>query len=123
MSLAQESTSTTVMTEKIKAHSLNTKRSESQPSESKLRSFAHSNYDMQRAGEASAHPSTRVPPIRGNSDHLKQCARAALDAVDDTEILDRDMYMLFDGGRPGLTTQLLAGFATQDGTLLSKYKR
>ena len=44
--------------------------------------------------------------------------RAALDAAGDTEIPDRDMYTLFDGGRPGMKTQLLAGFATQDGTLL-----
>jgi hypothetical protein len=61
-----------------------------------------------------------VPPFRGNGDHLKQCMRVALDSVGDAEILDRDMYMLFDGGRPGLNPQLLAGFTTQYGSLLSK---
>ena len=83
-SLAQESTSTTAMPAHIKAHNVNTKRSERQPSESKLRSFVLFNYDMKCAGEASAHPSTHVPPLRGKGDHLKQCVRAALDAVNDT---------------------------------------
>jgi hypothetical protein len=39
VSLAQESTSTTAMMDMIKAHNVNTKRSERQPSETKLRSF------------------------------------------------------------------------------------
>ena len=38
-SLAQESTSTTAMMDRITAHSVNTKRSERQPAEAKLRSF------------------------------------------------------------------------------------
>ena len=111
------------MTDKIKAHNVNTKRSERQPSESKIRSFVLFKYDTRCAGEASAHRSTRAPQLRGNNDHLKQRVRAALDAADDTEIPDRDMHMLFDGGRSGLKTHLLAGFATQYGTLLSKSTR
>ena len=78
---------------------------------------------MKCAVEASAHPATRVAPLRGTGDHLKQRMRVALDVVDDAEILDRDMYTLFDGGRPGLQTQLLAGFTAQYGTLLSKSVR
>ena len=76
---------------------------------------------MKCVGEASAHPATRVAPLRGNGDHLEQCPRVALDAVDDADIADCGMYMLFDGGRPGLKTQLVAWFTAQYGTLLSKY--
>jgi hypothetical protein len=123
VSLAQGSTSTTAMMDRIKARNVNTKRSERQPSETKLRSFILFNYDMNCAKEASAHPITRVPPFRGNGDHLKQCLRAALDAVNDAEIPDRDVYMLFDGGWPNLKTQLLAKFTAQYGTLLGKYVR
>ena len=64
-----------------------------------------------------------MPPLRGNGDHLKQCLRAALDAVTDAEIPDRDMYTLFDGSRPGLKPQLLAGFTASAGTLLRKSVR
>ena len=39
VSLAHESTSTTAMLDRIKAHSVKTQRSERQPSETKLRSF------------------------------------------------------------------------------------
>ena len=109
VSLAQASTSTTAMTDNINAHNVNTKRSERQPSESRLRPFVLFNYDMKRAGEASSHPATRLPPLRGNGDHLKQCLRAALEAGTDAEIPDRDMYMLFDGSRPGLKPQLFPG--------------
>ena len=73
---------------------------------------------MKCAGEASAHPATRVPPFRGNGDHPTQCLRVALDAVGDAEIPERDMYMLFGGGRQ---TQLLSAFTAQSGTLLRKY--
>ena len=72
-------------------------RIEKQPSDPKLRRFVLIVYDLKCAGEASSHPATRVPPLRGNGNHLKQCLRAALDAVGDAEIPERDMYLIFEG--------------------------
>ena len=82
----------------MKTTAANKLRIEKQPSDPKLRSFVLIVYDLKCAGEASSHPATRVPPLRGNGDHLKQCLRAALDAVGDAEIPERDMCLIFDGG-------------------------
>ena len=105
-SLAQDSTIITAMMDHNTAHNVNAKWSDRQTTESKLRVFVLFNYVMQRGGEASARPSTRVQPLRGNGDHPKQCPRVALDFVDDTDIYDSGMYMLLDGGRRGLNTLL-----------------
>ena len=60
-------------------------------------------YDVKNAGEASSHPSVRLPPLRGNGDHLKLHIRAALDAytVAGNELSPHDMFLLLDGGRQG----------------------
>ena len=58
-------------------------------------------YDLEVAGAASSHPATRQPPLRQNGDHLKTMLRAAIDALDSNAIGERDLYIMFDGGRPG----------------------
>ncbi len=58
-------------------------------------------YDLKAAGESSSHPSTWLPPLRNNGDHLKLCLRGALDARGESTVGARDMFLLFDGGRPG----------------------
>jgi len=122
--LLHESSDVTGTTDRLKATAVNKLRIVRQPTESKLRRFVLIVYDLKCAGEASSHPATRLPPLRGNGDHLiKQCLRAALDAVDDADIPDRDMYMIFDGGRPGLKGQLLSGFVAPDGSVLPKSVR
>ena len=107
--LIQESSDVSAMTDRIKATAVNKMRADRQPQESKLRRFVCIVYDLKSASEASSHPATRLPPLRGNGDHLKQCLRAALDAVDADDIPDRDMYLIFDGGRTGLKSQCSAG--------------
>ncbi len=59
-------------------------------------------YDLKSAGESSSHPATRPPPLRLNGEHLKTCLRAVIDALDSNAIGPKDMYLLFDGGRPGI---------------------
>ena len=95
--LFHESSDVAAMTDRLKTTAVNKLRIEKQPQDAKLRRFVLIVYDLKSAGEASSHPATRVPPLRGNGDHLKQCIRAALDAVGDGEIPDRDMHLIFDG--------------------------
>ena len=121
--LFQEQSDIAAMTDRLKTTAANKLRIEKQPSDPKLRRFVLIVYDLKCAGEASSHPATRVPPLRGNGDHLKQCLRAALDAVDDAGVPERDMYLIFDGGRPGLKPQLLSGFVAPDGSMLPKSVR
>ena len=121
--LFHETSDIAAMTDRLKTTAANKLRIEKQPSDPKLRRFVLLVYDLKCAGEASSHPQTRVPPLRGNGDHLKQCLRAALDAVGDAEIPERDMYLIFDGSRPGLKPQLLSGFVAPDGSALSKSVR
>jgi hypothetical protein len=122
--LIQESSDVVAMTDRLKATEVNKLRLVHQHVDTKFRRFILCVYDLKSAGEASSHPATRVPPLRQNGDHLKQCLRVALDSVDEgAEINDRDMYMIFDGGRTGLKGILLAGFTSKDGTLLPKAVR
>lgn len=121
--LFHEKSDIAAMTDRLKTTATNKMRIEKQPSDPKLRRFVLIVYDLKCAGESSSHPATRVPPLRGNGDHLKQCLRVALDAVDDAEIPERDMYLIFDGGRPGLKPQLLSGFVAPDGSALPKSVR
>ena len=121
--LIQESSDIGGMTDKLKATAVNAMRKEPQAQDASLRRFILIVYDLKSAGEASSHPSTRVPPLRGNGDHLKGCLRVALDAIDGGEICSRDMFMLFDGGSHGLKPRLLSGFTAQDGTTLANSVR
>ncbi|CAJ1360662.1 unnamed protein product, partial [Effrenium voratum] len=72
-------------------------------------SYAMLIYDMKSAGEASSHPSTRLPPLRQNGEHLKDFIRGSLAAnvghmKDD--LADADLWVIPDGmsrpaeGRP-----------------------
>mgnify|MGYP007045148110 CR=1 FL=1 len=121
--LFHETSDAAAATDRLKTSAANKLRIEKQPDDTRLRRFVLIVYDLKSAGEASSHPATRAPPLRGNGDHLKQCLRAALDAVGDAEIPDRDMYLIFDGGRPGLKPQLLSGFVAPDGGALPKSVR
>ena len=125
ITLFQEKSDIAAMTDRLKATDANKFRIEKQPKDPNLRRFVLIVYDLKCAGEASSHPSTRVPPLRGNGEHLKQCLRAALDAVTvgGAEITERDMYLIFDGGSRGLKTQLLSHFVAPDGSALMKSVR
>ena len=65
------------------------------------RRFVLINYDLKTAGEPNSHPSTRLAPLRNNGDHLKNLLRGCL-AATNGDLGSRDMFLLFDGGRPGI---------------------
>jgi hypothetical protein len=83
------------------------------------------NYDLKCAGESTSMPHVRLPPLRGNGEHLKQLLRVAIDSGDETgsEIGSHDLYVLFTAGKPGLKAGLMSGFAGMDGTVLEKNVR
>ena len=98
-----ETSDSTSISDRIKDTAVNDLRKEAQPASASEKRYVLLVYDLKAAGEASSNPSTRPPPLRGNGDHLKTYLRASIDAGDSggSEILERDMYMLFDSGRLG----------------------
>ncbi len=102
--LIQEPLDAGSLTDRLKDSEVNKLRSEDQPQDETQRRFVALVYDLKCAAEASSHPATRLPPLRGNGEHLKTVLRAAIDAGDETGgnlIRERDLYMVFDGSRPG----------------------
>ena len=67
-------------------------------------SYAMLIYDMKSAGEASSHPSTRLPPLRQNGEHLKDFIRGSLAANvghKKDDLADADLWVIPDGMKAG----------------------
>ena len=99
--LLTETTGAPSIMDRLKDTQVNALRMEAQAQDPNEKRYILLIYDLKAAGEASPHAMTRPAPLRGNGDHLKTFLRAALDAGGSADILDRDMFMLFDGGRAG----------------------
>ena len=99
--LLTETTDAPSIMDRLKDTQVNALRMEAQAQDPNEKRYILLIYDLKAAGEASPHAMTRPAPLRGNGEHLKIFLRAALDAGGSADILDRDMFMLFDGGRPG----------------------
>ena len=102
-----EVSDTTALADRIKVSHPNSMRINSS-AETKTKTFVLHAYDLKNAGEASSHPSVRLPPLRGNGEHLKQCIRAGIDSYNSVgnSMAANDLFLLFDGGRPGPILQL-----------------
>ncbi len=103
--LLRETADVGAMVDRLKDTEVNKLRKEPQTEDVTTRRFILLNYDLKTAGESSSHPATRLPPLRNNGDHLKSCLRIALDALGEGEsegLGAKDLFMIFDGGRPGL---------------------
>ena len=87
----------TALTDRIKQTEVNNQRLSSE------KGYVMVVYDMKCAGEASAQPNIRVPPLRGNGDHMRSLVSATLHAYNSTgtELGPRDMFVTFDGFKPG----------------------
>ena len=62
-------------------------------------------YDLKAAGEASAHPATRLPPLQGNGSHLKDFVKGALAANTGDFAEDfspHDLFVIPNAGKDGL---------------------
>ena len=99
--LFQEPSDSTKLKECLIGTQVNNLRNDEQPGNIAERKFVLISYDLKTAGESNSHPSTRLPPLRNNGDHLKTLLRGCLAATDD-QIRERDLFLLCDGGRPGL---------------------
>jgi hypothetical protein len=98
--LCQEPADASALKEMLQDTEVNRLRSVENPTAISERRFVLINYDLKTAGEASSHPSTRLPPLRNNGDHLKSLMRACISANGE-EIGSRDLFLIYDGGRPG----------------------
>ena len=99
--LIEEPADATSIMDRLKETAVNKLRLEPQAENTKDKRFVLLIYDLKVAGESSSHPATRLPPLRGNGSHLQAFLRAAIDAGGGSEILGRDMFLIFDGGRAG----------------------
>ncbi len=103
--LIEEAADRTRNTERLKNTVANKLRWEPpQSDEAQDKKYVLFLYDLKNAGEASCHPATRIPPLQGNGEHLKSHIRAAMDSSHEDCIGPKDMYLLFDAGRPGPAT-------------------
>lgn len=66
-------------------------------------------YDCKVAGEASAQPNVRMPPLRDNGDHLRRLAALKLRQHDGV-IRDEEIWFLPDAGKEGLKPALMSAF-------------
>lgn len=76
-------------------------------------------YDQQDAGEATAQPHLRTPPLRAKSGHLHRFLRlvmARTETPDDVD--DGDVYVVNDAGRPGNKSEILKAFQTSTGQVV-----
>jgi len=64
------------------------------------KSFTAIVYDPRCAGISSSNPTSRVPSLRTNGEHLRGLAKLIFRARGDA-IKDNDMWLLFDAGRSG----------------------
>ena len=67
-------------------------------------------YDSKLAGEASAQPHIRQPPLREAGEHLRRLAGLRLRAKSESEICDRDIWFVPDAGKDGNKSVLLSPF-------------
>ena len=73
-------------------------------------------YDQQDAGEATAQPHLRTPPMRSKGEHLKKFIRMAMNRTEMTDDLDEsDVYVVNDAGRSGNKTVILNSFTNAAG--------
>ena len=74
-------------------------------------------YDCKAAGEASSHPSLRIPPLMNNGGHLKDFVKGALAAnADKGELGPHDLFFIPNAGKQGH----LASFILQCACLVSE---
>ena len=72
-------------------------------------------YDQQDAGEATAQPHLRVPPLRNKGQHLQRFLNIVMSRVETQDDLDEgDMYAINDAGRHGNKTQILNAFTNKE---------
>ena len=122
--LLQEGADASSLCDRLKDTEVNKLRQGEQAKTTNDRRFVLIVYDLKSGGESASHASSRLPPLRNNGEHLKMCLRASIDAVENGTMMgEEDLYLLFDGGRPGLKSNLLAGFLAPDGTMLAKSPR
>ena len=73
-------------------------------------------YDQKEAGECSAQPHLRLPPLRDAGNHLKRAVglrlRATASTGDVDEIKDRDLFCIPDAGKDGNNNALTANFTS-----------
>jgi hypothetical protein len=74
-------------------------------------------YDQQDAGEATAQPHLRTPPLRAKGQHLQRflslCIRRGNPDADELE--DNDVFIINDAGRGGNKTLILNAFLNHTG--------
>ena len=75
------------------------------------------------AGRAASCEHLRLPPLRGNGDHLKKLTRLAMRVKSSEDLDSGDVYFYFDAGKAGNKTVLISGFLTSDLAALSKQVR
>ena len=73
-------------------------------------------YDQKEAGECSAQPHLRLPPLRDSGNHLKRAMslrlRASSTGSEAEEIHDRDLYFIPDAGKEGNRNALTVNFTS-----------
>ena len=79
-------------------------------------------YNPHLCAESSSKPHCRPPPLRQNGDHLRRLVCLTLRAQD-WQILDQQLFFIFDGGKAGNKATLLSCFVDADNTPLSKVVR
>lgn len=99
--LFQESADPNKVKEALADTEVNRLRQEGMTEKVAERRFVLINYDLKTAGEATSHASTRLPPLRTNGEHLKSLLRGCI-AATGGDLGPRDLFLLFDGGRPGV---------------------
>ena len=78
-------------------------------------------YDQQEAGEASAQPHLRTPPLRQKGDHLQKFITLCLRRTSTPDdIDDSDVYVISDAGKQGNTNLLLNSLQDRAGKSINK---
>lgn len=74
-------------------------------------------YFQQDAGESSAQPKLRVPPLRSRGAHLQRLVHLAMNrhgAEFDKELHPQDIYLISDAGKEGNKNLILGAFTVPD---------
>ena len=66
-------------------------------------------YDSKVAGEASTHPSVRLPPLRDGGEHLKRLVALRLRAGAG-EIAEKEVFFIYDAGKDGNKSCFVGAF-------------